>query len=58
MFYLMLDPRFKLFFLVSSLISCEQGKAIAKKYDKNMNFLCFLNVIIICIHWLNLKGCC
>jgi hypothetical protein len=53
---LMLDPMFKAFHLVSSLIDHEQGKAIVEKYDKKLCFLCFKNVIIICIHWLNLKG--
>jgi len=56
MFYLMLDYRFKTLHLVSSLIGHEQGKAIVEEYDKNLYFLCFSNVIIICIHWLNLKG--
>jgi len=55
MFSLMLDPRFKTFDLVSTFISCEQGNAIVEKYDKNLCFLCLLNVIIIWIHWLNLK---
>ncbi len=53
---LMLDYRFKTFHLVSSFIGCEQGKAIVEEYDKFFYFLCFSNVIIICIHWLNLKG--
>jgi hypothetical protein len=56
MFSLMLDYRFKTFHLVSSFIGREQGKAIVEEYDKNLYFLCFSNVIIICIHWLNLKG--
>jgi len=30
----MLDPRFKTFYLVSSFISLEQGKAIVEEYDK------------------------
>jgi hypothetical protein len=34
MFSLMLDPRFKTLHLISSLIDCEQGKAIVEKYDK------------------------
>jgi len=34
MFSLMLDPRF----VLSSLIGCEQGKAIVEKYDKNLFF--------------------
>ncbi len=55
MFSLMLDYRFKTLHLVSSLIGREQGKAIIEEYDKNLYFLCFSNVIIICIHWLNLK---
>jgi hypothetical protein len=33
MFFLMLDPRFKAFHLMSSLISNEQGKAIVAEYD-------------------------
>jgi hypothetical protein len=53
---LMLDYAFKTLCLVSSLIGREQGKAIVEEYDKNLYFLCFSNVIIICIHWLNLKG--
>jgi hypothetical protein len=56
MLSLMLNCRFKTLYLVSSLIGCEQGKAIVEEYDKCFYFLCFLNVIIICIHWLNLKG--
>jgi hypothetical protein len=56
MLSLMLDCRFKTFHLVSSLIGREHGKAIVEEYDKNLYFLCFSNVIIICIHWLNLKG--
>jgi hypothetical protein len=31
---LMLNPRFKTFHLVCSLVGCEQGKAIVAKYDK------------------------
>jgi len=34
MLFLMLDPRFKTFHLVSSLIGREQGKAIVEEYDK------------------------
>jgi len=41
---------------VFSLIDCEQGKAIVDEYDKKSLFFMLLNVIIICIHWLNLKG--
>jgi hypothetical protein len=33
MFSLMLDPRFKTLYLVSSLIGCEQSKATIEKYD-------------------------
>jgi len=33
MFSLMLNVRFVLNYLVSSLIVCEQGKAIVEKYD-------------------------
>jgi len=56
MLSLMLDPRLKSFHLMFSLIGCEQGFAIVEEYDQKKNFLCFLNVIIICIHWLNMKG--
>ncbi len=42
MFFLMLDPRFKTFCLVSSFIGCEQGKAIVEKYDKKSLFHMFL----------------
>ncbi len=56
MFNLMLDPRFKTFYIMCSLIGHEQGKAIVEEYDKKNCFLCFSNVIIICIHWLNMKG--
>jgi hypothetical protein len=39
MLSLMLDPsRFKTFRLVSSLIGCEQGKAIVEKYDRRSLF--------------------
>jgi len=39
MLSLMLDPsRFKILRLVSSLISCEQGKAIVEEYDKRFVF--------------------
>ncbi len=41
MFFKMKDPRFKTFYLVSSLISCEQGKAFVEEYDKMFYFLCF-----------------
>jgi len=34
----MFDLRFKTFHLVSSLISCEQGKVIVEKYDKKSLF--------------------
>jgi len=51
----MLDPRLKTLCLVSSLIGREQGQLL-KNMIKNLDFLCFLNIIIICIHWLNLKG--
>ncbi len=34
MLSLMLNPRFKTFHLVCSLVGCEQGKAIVAKYDK------------------------
>jgi hypothetical protein len=34
MLSLMLDPRFKTFRLVSSLIGCEQDNAIVEKYDQ------------------------
>jgi hypothetical protein len=33
MFHFMLDPRFLKNCLLSSLIGCEQGKTIVKKYD-------------------------
>jgi hypothetical protein len=55
MLSLTLDPRLKTFHLVSILIGCEQGKAIVEEYDNFFFFQCFLNVIIIWIHWLNLK---
>jgi hypothetical protein len=42
MFFLMLDPRFKTFYLVSSLIGHEQGKAIIEEYDKKSLFFMFL----------------
>jgi hypothetical protein len=41
MLYLMLDFKFKTIHLVSTLICCEQGKAIIEEYDKNLCFLCF-----------------
>jgi hypothetical protein len=51
MLSLMLDPRFKILSLVSSLIGCEQCKAIVEKYDNLKKIkLCFLNIIIICIY--------
>jgi hypothetical protein len=56
MLLLMLDPRFKTFHLVSSLIGHEQGKAIVEEYDKKSLFPMFLKCYIICIHWLNMKG--
>ncbi len=55
-FFLMLHPKFKTLCLVFSLIICEQGKAIVEKCEKCFCFLYFLNVIIIYIFWLNLKG--
>jgi hypothetical protein len=42
MFLKMLDPRFKTFCLVSSLIIHEQGKTIVEKYDKKSLFPMFL----------------
>jgi len=44
---------FKNIRLVSSLIG--HAKKMLKNMTKNLCFLCFLNVIIICIHWFNLK---
>jgi len=41
---------------VSSLIGHEQGKALLEECDKKPLFPIFKNIIIICIHWLNLKG--
>jgi hypothetical protein len=38
MLSLMLDPRFKTHHFVSSLINCEQGKAIVEEYDKRSLF--------------------
>jgi len=38
----MLEPRFKTFHLVSSLIGHEQGKTIVEKYDKKSLFPKFL----------------
>jgi hypothetical protein len=46
----MLDPRFKTFCFMSSLIGHEWKNMIT-----NLCFLCFLCVIIICILWLNIK---
>ncbi len=42
MYFLMLDPRFKTFHLMSSLIGNEHGKAIVEEYDKKSLFLMFL----------------
>jgi len=42
MLSLMLDPRFKTFCLVSTLIGRKQGMAIVEKYDNFFYFLCFL----------------
>ncbi len=42
MFFFMLDPRFKTFCLVSSLIVYEQGKAIVEKYDNKPLFPMFI----------------
>jgi hypothetical protein len=55
MFSLMLGPRFKTLRLVSSLIGCEQGKAIVEKYDKKSLFPMHFKCHVICILWLNLK---
>jgi hypothetical protein len=41
MFALMLDPRFKTLYLVSSLANREQGKVIVEKYDKKLCCICF-----------------
>ncbi len=35
---LMLDPRFKTFHLVSSIIGCEKGKTIGEEYHKKYLF--------------------
>ncbi len=43
MFSLMLDPRFKTLRFMPSLIGCEQGKEIVKKYDKKLLFPMLLN---------------
>ncbi len=56
MFYLMLDLRFKFLFLFFHLLVVSKIRQLLKNMTKNVSFLCFLNVVIICIHWLNLKG--
>ncbi len=38
MLSLMLDPKFQTFRLMSSLIGCEQVKAIVEEYDKQSLF--------------------
>jgi hypothetical protein len=38
------------------LLVMNKVRQLLKNMTKNLCFLCFLNVIIICIHWLNLKG--
>ncbi len=38
MLFLLLDPRFKTFHLVSSLIGREQGKVIVEEHDKTYAF--------------------
>jgi hypothetical protein len=58
MFFLIFDPRFKTLCLVSSLIGHEKGKQLLRNITKNLCFLCFLNIIIICILWWIWKGCC
>jgi hypothetical protein len=42
MFLKKLDPRFKILYLVSSLIGREQGKAIVEEYDQKTLFFMFL----------------
>ncbi len=42
MFFLMLDPKFKTFHFMSSLIGNEQGKVIVEEYDKKSLFLMYL----------------
>jgi hypothetical protein len=41
-FFLMLDLRFKTLHLSSTLIGCEQGKAIVEEYDQKSLFPMFL----------------
>jgi len=55
MLSLMLDPIFKSFCRVSSLINYEQMKAIVKEYNTKFLYPCFKNVIIIYTHWLSLE---
>jgi hypothetical protein len=52
----MLDFKFKTIHLVFTFIGCEQGKAIVGEYDKKSLYsMLQVNVINICIFWLNLK---
>jgi len=46
----------KLFVLSLHLLVMNKVRQLLKSMMKNICFLCFLNVIIICILWLNLKG--
>jgi len=59
MFSLMLDPRFKTFCIVFSLIGREQGKAIVEKYDTKSLFPMFLKCYYHLHPLVKLdKGCC
>jgi hypothetical protein len=50
MFYLMLDPKFKIFHLVFSFSDHEQGKAIVEKYEK----IFVSNFVLKCYYHLHL----
>jgi hypothetical protein len=50
MLSLILNPRFKKFRLVSSLIGREQGKAIVEEYDKKSLF----PMLLTCFYYLYL----
>jgi hypothetical protein len=52
MFSLMLNPRFKTFRLVSSLIGYEQGKAIVDEYNKGVLLIKVSKRIKV---WISLK---
>jgi hypothetical protein len=56
MFFLCWTLGFKKIVFCPHLLVMSKRKPLLKNMTKNLCFLFFLSVIIICIFWLNLKG--